>query len=275
MPDTTAPDHAANNAAEDANEVLRTDQDGVATLTLNRPDQYNTLSMSVLRRLQDELESIARQPEVRVVVIAGTGKAFCVGHDLREMQAAPDADSMESLFDTCSAMMQAIVRLPQPVIAKVQGVAAAAGCQLVAQCDMAVAIEDAKFATSGVKLGLFCSTPMVALTRNLPRKKAFEMLMTGELIDAHEAERLGLVNRVVPTTQLDSAVDDLASRIVDKSPLAIRRGKELFYRQYDAPLNDAYEDASRVITENTQDRDARAGIEAFLAKRDMPEWTGE
>jgi len=272
MPDTTP---EAQTIATGPPVLLRNDKDGVATLTLNRGRAYNTLSIGLMAAMQAAFDDIARDAGVRVVVIAAAGDAFCVGHDLNEMRAAPDEGPIRALFEQCGKMMQTITRIPQPVIAKVQGVAAAAGCQLVAQCDMAIAVDSAMFATSGVKLGLFCATPMVAVTRNLPRKKAFEMLMTGDLIDADEAERLGLLNRVVPAAELDAAVDHLTANIVDKSPLAVRRGKELFYRQLEQGLAAAYDEASRVITDNMQDRDARAGIDAFLMKRDMPEWKGE
>ncbi len=273
MPDTAVP--SPGPVATSADVLLRNDRNGVATLTLNRAAAYNTLSTSLLAALQTTLDDIAEDANVRVVVIAAAGNVFSVGHDLNEMHAAPDKGPIGALFDQCSRMMQTISRIPQPVIARVQGIAVAAGCQLVAQCDMAIAADTAMFATSGVKLGLFCATPMVAVTRNMPRKKAFEMLMTGDLVDAHEAERLGLINRAVPLAELDSAVDDICQRIVDKSPIAVRRGKELFYRQLEKGLSAAYADASAVITDNMQDMDARAGIEAFLDKRDMPEWTGE
>ncbi|MAH83563.1 MAG: enoyl-CoA hydratase [Rhodospirillaceae bacterium TMED8] len=252
--------------------LLREDVDGIATLTLNRGDKFNALSGNLMTRMQAELDSIAEDRSVRVVIIAGAGTAFCAGHDLGEMRANPSSKAMQRLFQQCSKMMVSLTRIPQPVIASVHGMATAAGCQLVAQCDLAIASEHATFATSGINVGLFCSTPMVAVTRNLPRKQAMELLMTGDFIDADTAHQYGLVNRVVPTNLLSDAVNQLAANLARKSPVSIARGKALFYRQIEAGIEAAYEDAAKVITENMQDKDTRAGIEAFIEKRPMPVW---
>ena len=251
----------------------REDQDGIATLTLNRPQARNALSAALLQALNEALHAIAADRSVRVVVIAGAGPAFCAGHDLKEIRAEPRRDAYERLFEACSAVMQSIVRLPQPVIAKVHGVATAAGCQLVASCDLAVASTEARFATPGVNIGLFCSTPMVALTRNVGRKQAMEMLLLGELIDADAARQLGLVNRVVPAERLEAEVRAMAAAIVGKSPLTLKIGKEAFYRQLEQGIEGAYAYTSRVMTENMLARDAEEGIDAFLAKR-RPVWRG-
>ncbi len=254
--------------------VLREDRDGVARLTLNRPAQRNALSIALMSALQAEIDALADDPKVKVVVIAGAGPGFCGGHDLKEMRANPGRQAYEALFAQCSKLMMSIVRLPKPVIARVHAVAAAAGCQLVATCDLAVAAESAKFAVNGVNIGLFCSTPMVALTRAIGRKPAMEMLLTGDLIDARAALDYGLVNKVVPDDQLDAAVAELAAKIVAKSPYALAIGKEAFYRQAELGLDEAYAYASQVMTTNMLARDAEAGIDAFIAKRPMPEWQG-
>jgi enoyl-CoA hydratase/carnithine racemase len=254
--------------------LLRADRDGIVTLTLNRPGKYNALSVELLAALQDALDAIAADRSVKVVVLAGAGKAFCAGHDLAEMRADGSRESVKALFARCSRVMETIVAIPQPVIARVHGIATAAGCQLVAQCDLAVAVEEARFATSGINVGLFCSTPMVAVTRNLPRKQAMEMLLTGDFIDAQAALRYGLVNRVVPAEGLDAAVDELARKIASKAPASIAFGKGLFYRQAEAGLAAAYEMAAETMTCNMMTEDARAGIDAFIAKRPMPEWKG-
>ena len=255
--------------------LLRSDADGVATLTLNRPNSFNTLSSELMTAVQTELDRLMTDEAISVVVLAGAGRAFCAGHDLTEMRADPGLEPMGALFTECSRMMTTLTKIPQPVIAKVHGVAAAAGCQLVAQCDLAICAEEAKFGTSGVNLGLFCSTPMVAVTRNMPRKQAMEMLMTGDLIDADMAERWGLVNRVVPTDQLNTAIDDLAGKIASKSRAAVGRGKKLFYTQIEEGLEAAYAEATQAITSNMQDNDARAGIDAFIDKQPMPTWKGK
>ncbi|TVR83625.1 MAG: enoyl-CoA hydratase [Rhodospirillales bacterium] len=252
--------------------VLRHDADGIATLTLNRPQQFNALSVALLAALQAELDRLKDDTSIRVVVLAGAGKAFSAGHDLKEMRENPDRHAIEALFEQCSRVMLSIVGLPQPVIARVHGIATAAGCQLVATCDLAVAADTARFAVSGVNLGLFCSTPMVPLTRNLPRKQAMEMLLTGDFIDAATALHYGLVNRVVPVAQLDAAVADLAGRIGAKSPTAIALGKRLFYRQIEAGLEAAYAEAGKTMTCNMMADDAQAGIDAFIAKQPMPRW---
>jgi enoyl-CoA hydratase/carnithine racemase len=261
-------------ASQGANEavLLRDDRDGIATLTLNRPDKFNALSSELMGAMQDQLDALMDDRTVRVVVIAANGRAFCAGHDLQEMKAMADRAPLEALFKQCSRMMASLTRIPQPVIARVHGVATAAGCQMVAQCDLAVAAEGVRFATSGINLGLFCSTPMVAVTRNLPRKQALEMLYTGEFIDAETARHYGLVNRVVPADRLDRATDDLARTIADKSPRAIQFGKELFYRQIEEGLDAAYDLATETIVQNMLHPDAQGGVAAFLEKQPMPEW---
>ena len=254
--------------------VLRDDRDGIATLTLNRPAQRNALSVGLMTALQTELDRLKDDGSINVVVIAGNGPGFCGGHDLKEMRANPGRQAYEALFTQCSRLMLSIVRLPKPVIARVHSVAAAAGCQLVATCDLAVASESARFAVNGVNIGLFCSTPMVALTRAIGRKPAMEMLLTGDLIDARTALAHGLINKVVPDDQLDAAVAELAGKIVAKSPFALAVGKEAFYRQAELGLEEAYAYASQIMTTNMLARDAEAGIDAFIAKRPMPKWEG-
>jgi enoyl-CoA hydratase/carnithine racemase len=252
--------------------LLRRDQDGVAWLTLNRPQARNALSAALMDALEAELAAIAADTAVKVVVIGGAGPAFCAGHDLREIRAEPRREVYEALFEQCSRLMLAIVRLPKPVIARVHGVATAAGCQLVATCDLAVAADSARFATPGVNIGLFCSTPMVALSRAVGRKDAMGMLLTGDLIDAARAREIGLVNRVVPEAELDAAIAALAGQIAAKSPLVLAIGKEAFYRQAEMDLEGAYRYAAEVMTRNMLARDAGEGIDAFLAKR-QPVWT--
>ena len=253
--------------------LLRHDADGVAWLTLNRPAARNALSVALMEALVDELAAIKPDPAVKVVVIGGAGPAFCAGHDLRELRSNPERGAYQATFELCSRLMTSIVRLPKPVIARVHGVATAAGCQLVASCDLAVATDTARFATPGINIGLFCSTPMVALSRAVGRKAAMEMLLTGELIDAPRAHALGLVNRVVADDELDAAVTALAGQIVAKSPLTLAIGKEAFYRQAEMGLDEAYAYASEVMTQNMLARDAGEGIDAFLGKR-QPVWTG-
>lgn len=253
--------------------LLRDDRAGVTTLTLNRPQQYNTLSEALLTAIQSELTHIAADESVRVVIIAANGKAFCAGHDLKEMRAHPEKAYYDALFAQCSEMMLTINRLPQPVIARVHGLATAAGCQLVAACDLAVAAETATFATSGIRVGLFCSTPAVAVSRNLSRKQAFEMLVTGDFIDAHTAVAQGLINRAVPLAQLDEAVNDYTQAILAKSAVAVRMGKEMFYKQLEMGLTEAYEYAAEVMACNMMAEDAGEGIDAFIEKR-LPEWKG-
>ena len=251
--------------------LLEERADGVLRLTLNRPEARNALSIGLMNALVEALGRAAEDPEARVVVIAGAGPAFCAGHDLRELREDPRRGTYEHIFALCSELMLAIVRLPRPVIAEVHGVATAAGCQLVATCDLALAAEDARFATPGVNIGLFCSTPMVALTRAVGRKAAMQMLLTGELVDAPTARSLGLVNRVVPRPELREAVDGLARQIAGKSALTVKIGKEAFYRQAELDLAAAYRYAAEVMTTNMLARDAGEGIDAFLAKR-APVW---
>ena len=254
--------------------ILRADAEGVATLTLNRPGQFNALSQAMLEALLAELQAIAADKSVRVVVLAGAGKAFCAGHDLKEMRGNTPKAFMQALFRLCGKVMMQIVGMPQPVVARIHGIATAAGCQLVSMCDLAVASDVARFAVSGINVGLFCATPSVGLSRNMGRKEAFEMLVTGDFIDAHEAQRRGLVNRVVPLEQLDAEVARLAASIVAKSPLAIRMGKQMFYKQLEMGLDAAYQQASEVMACNMMCEDAAEGIDAFMAKR-KPVWTGK
>jgi enoyl-CoA hydratase/carnithine racemase len=266
MPDTpNAPDAAL---------VARSDNGGVTTLTLNRPQQFNALSSDLISEVQAALDAIARDATVRVLVIAGAGKAFCAGHDLKELRRNPDRGFARDVFERASRMMLTLTRLPQPVIARVHGVAAAAGCQLVAQCDLAVASAEARFATSGINVGLFCATPAVPLSRNLPRKPAMEMLLTGEFIAAEKALALGLVNRVVDAVALDAEVKQLADAILSKSPAVIAAGKQAFYEQLDATLEGAYGISSKTMACNMLLADAAEGIDAFIGKR-KPVWKGK
>ena len=246
--------------------VLRRDSGAVATLTLNRPDQANTLSEDMLGALTREVEGIAADPHVRVVVLAANGRIFCAGHDLREMSGQEDRAHFEALFSRCSRMMMAIRACPKPVIAKVQGAAVAAGCQLVATCDLAYAAETARFGVSGIDLGLFCSTPSVALSRTVLPKQALEMLFTGRLIDALRAAEIGLINAAVPRDDLDAVVDETASKIAEKLPGAIGLGKELFYRQLEVDVSDAYALAGSRMAENIGDPETRELIGAFLRR---------
>jgi enoyl-CoA hydratase/carnithine racemase len=251
--------------------VLRSDAGGVTTLTLNRPKQYNAINSEVLERLQAELDAIAADSAVRVVVIAANGPAFSPGHDLKEMMANRNEAFIGELFDRCSKVMLTMQSLPQPVIARVQGIATAAGCQVVAACDLAVASSDAKFATSGINLGLFCATPGVPLSRNVSRKRAFEMLFTGAFIDARTALDWGLVNRVVPPEKLDEELAALAKLIIEKPGAVCAAGKRLFYEQIESRLANAYRIASAAITENMLGEDANEGVSAFIEKR-LPVW---
>lgn len=243
------------------------DSSGVVTLTLNRPKQFNALSVEILSAMQTELDNIAQDNNIQVVVIAANGKAFCAGHNLKEMRANTDEAFHRDLFQQCSQMMLTINSMPQVVIAKVQGLATAAGCQLVAACDLAVASDDAKFATSGINVGLFCSTPAVAVSRNLSRKQAFEMLITGEFIDAHTALKQGLINRVALEGQLDATLQSLIDAITTKSSVAIKTGKDMFYKQLEMSLADAYEYASDIMACNMMADDVSEGIDAFIEKR--------
>ncbi len=249
------------------------DERGVVTLTLNRPQAFNALSEAMLAALGDALDALAEDESVRAVVLGASGKAFCAGHDLKEMRAEPSLAYYERLFTQCSAVMLAIQRLDVPVIARVHGIATAAGCQLVAMCDLAVASVDARFAVSGVNVGLFCSTPGVALSRNLSRKAAFEMLVTGDFISAEQARASGLVNRVAAADALDDEVESLVSRIVAKPRVAVAMGKSLFYRQLEKGIEDAYQDAGATMACNMMDPSALEGVKAFIEKR-PPSWTG-
>jgi len=251
--------------------LLRNDVDGVATLTLNRPGQFNSLSEGLLTALQQTLDAIGKDAGVRVVVIAGAGKAFCAGHDLKEMRAHHDKAYMQQLFRQCGRVMTTLTEIPQPVIARVHGIATAAGCQLVAMCDLAVATDSSRFAVSGINVGLFCSTPAVALARNMGRKAAMEMLLTGEFIDAEEALERGLVNRVVPAERLDEEVKALTDSIRGKSAAAVGLGKRLFYRQLEMGLDAAYQLAAETMACNMMCEDAGEGIDAFMQKR-PPAW---
>lgn len=244
---------------------------GVATLRLNRPSARNALSVALMSALEEALADLAGEPEIRSVILSAEGPAFCAGHDLKEMKEHGERDFHERLFVQCSRVMTAIVRLPQPVIAAVHATATAAGCQLVASCDLAIAGASARFATPGVNIGLFCSTPMVALSRTVARKHAMEMLLTGEMVSAHRAAEIGLVNRVVPDADLSAEVSGVAARIASKSGRVLKIGKEAFYRQLEMDLDSAYRYTSEVMTENRMTPDAEEGIGAFLEKR-APTW---
>ncbi|MFD0934378.1 enoyl-CoA hydratase [Methylobacterium trifolii] len=251
--------------------LLRADAEGIATLTLNRGPARNALSMALMGALQDQFDAIREDRSVRVVVLKGAGPAFCAGHDLKEMRAEPGREAVERVFRTCARLMLSIAHLPQPVIAQVHGIATAAGCQLVATCDLAICEDDARFATPGVNIGLFCSTPMVALSRAVSRKAAMEMLLLGEMIDAAEALRIGLVNRTVPASDLSGTVRALAERVASKAPKVLAIGKEAFGRQIELGLEDAYAYTADVMVRNMMMRDAHEGIDAFLTKR-APTW---
>jgi enoyl-CoA hydratase/carnithine racemase len=250
--------------------VLREDREGICTLTLNRPQQMNLLTTEMLSSLQKAFDELRNDSKTRVVILAAAGKGFCAGHDLKEIQALKELPKIEQLFAHCSRMMQTITALPQPVIARVQGAAAAAGCQLVAQCDLAVASEAAKFTTPGVTWGFFCSTPGVAVGRNLLRKRAMEMLLTGEVIDAHKAMEWGLVNRVVPAEGLERETLELARKIAEKPPATVAAGKRAFYEQMDLGVDKAYALASGVISSSFAHDEGRAGMEAFIGKKPPP-----
>lgn len=249
------------------------DDRGVVTLTLNRPQSFNALSEAMLTALGDAFDALAQDDTVRAVVLGASGKAFCAGHDLKEMRAEPSLEYYERLFARCTAVMLSIQRLPVPVIARVQGLATAAGCQLVAMCDLAVAAQDARFAVSGVNVGLFCATPGVTLSRNVPRKAAFEMLVTGEFVSAEQARAVGLVNRVAPADVLDAEVETMVASIVAKPRVAVAMGKALFYRQIDVDIESAYADAGATMACNMMDPSALEGVQAFIEKR-PPAWPG-
>ena len=259
------------NQLADAPLVLRDDSGGVARITLNRAQQFNALSMAMLEALDEALREIAMDRSVRVVVVAANGRAFCPGHDLKEMLGNRTEAFVGALFEKCCHVMAALNDLPQPVIARVHGIATAAGCQLVAACDLAVASDDARFATSGINYGLFCATPGVPVSRGLARKHALEMLLTGEFIDARTALAWGLVNRVVPAAALDDAVRALCDTLLAKPPAVLASGKRFFYRQIEKPLHEAYRDAARVITDQMLGDAALEGVTAFVEKR-KPHW---
>ena len=254
--------------------LLRHNARDIAWLTLNRPKAYNALSGDLMSELISSLNSIANERDIKVVVIKGAGKGFCAGHDLQEMKVNNNETFLENFFAQCCVLMQAIVNLPQPVIAQVHGTAAAAGCQLVASCDLAFADDNATFATPGVNIGLFCSTPMVAVSRKINRKKMMEMLLLGDKIDSRTAVEHGLINRSVPGKLLKETVSQVANKIASKSPLTLKIGKEAFYKQLEMPLSEAYEYTSKVMIQNMQARDAEEGISAFIEKR-LPVWTGK
>jgi len=253
--------------------VLREDRDGVAHLTLNRPGQFNALSDAMLGALMEQLDVVGADETVRAVVIGGAGKAFCAGHDLKEMRGNHTLGFQQALFRKCGKLMMKIQKLPQPVIARIHGIATAAGCQLVSMCDLAVAADVSRYAVSGINVGLFCATPAVGLSRNMGRKEAFEMLVTGDFIDAAEAQRRGLVNRVVPLEQLDEEIARLTASICAKTPVAVRMGKQLFYQQLETGIEAAYQMASETMACNMMTEDAAEGIDAFIAKR-PPRWKG-
>ncbi len=259
------------NAINEPLILSQRDERGVFTLTLNRPQAFNALSEGLLQALQNALEAVARDDGARVVVLASAGKAFCAGHDLKEMRAEPSLAYYQTLFEQCTKVMLTVQQLNVPVIAKVQGIATAAGCQLVAMCDLAVASSTARFAVSGVNYGLFCSTPSVALSRNLSRKAAFEMLVTGDFIGADEAMAKGLVNRVAAPELLDAEVEQLVASIVAKPRMAVALGKQLFYRQLEKGIAAAYDDAGKTMACNMMDEAALEGVQAFIEKR-QPRW---
>jgi enoyl-CoA hydratase/carnithine racemase len=260
-----------SNETQEAPYVLKSVQGGVVTLTMNRGAKFNALSEEMMAALQAEFDALSNDPAARVVVLAADGKAFCAGHDLKQMRAAPSLDYYKTLFSQCSKLMLTIQRLPLPVIARVHGIATAAGCQLVATCDLAVAVEEAKFAVSGVNYGLFCSTPSVALARNVGRKEALEMLLTGEFIDAPTAKARGLVNRVVPAGELDAEIGKLCASILAKPAVAVAMGKQLFYQQLEMGIEAAYQLAGQTMACNMMDEAALEGVQAFVEKR-TPNW---
>jgi len=253
--------------------LIRDDDNGIATLTLNRPQHFHALSSDMLFQLQAALDDISADDSIRVVIIAARGRGFCAGHDLKEVRSSIDKTFHQDLFDSCSKMMLTINSMPQPVIAQIDGIATAAGCQLVANCDLAVATMESRFAVSGINLGLFCSTPAVPLSRNLSRKQALQMLLTGDFISAEQALSYGLINEVVNSNELKQATMDLAHKIAAKSPLAIKLGKQMFYQQLSLDLSSAYAYAGERMACNMDSEDAREGIDAFMEKR-KPEWKG-
>ncbi len=269
MTSTETPEKSTET--EDAPYLLRRDNDGVTTLTFNRPKEMNALSEGMLAALQNELDAIAEDRTVRVVVLAGDTRAFCAGHNLKQMRANYSLEYQKTLFATCTKMMLSVLRLPQPVIARVDGLATAAGCQLVATCDLAIAGQSARFATSGINVGLFCSTPGVAVGRSLSRKHAMDLLLTGDFISAERAAEIGLINSAVPDNRLNAEVDALARKLASKSAYALALGKTAFYKQLEMGVTDAYALAGAEMARNMMDRDAAEGIDAFVEKRD-PQW---
>jgi len=247
--------------------VLEEQENGIVRLTLNRPEQFNSLSEAMLETLQGKLDAIAVNNDARLVILQGVGKAFCAGHDLKEMIVTRKESYYKSLFQQCSRMMMTLNKLPQPVVARVHGIATAAGCQLVGACDLAVASEDARFATSGINVGLFCSTPSVAVSRNIPRKQAMELLLTGDFIDANTALKWGLINRIAPREKLDEEVQKLADAILSKSSVAVFTGKKMFYKQLEKNMEDAYAFAGEIMACNMMTEDVNEGIDAFMKKR--------
>jgi enoyl-CoA hydratase/carnithine racemase len=260
-----------NDAVRTEAALLREDADGVATLTLNHPAKYNAIDSAMLGELQRALDEIAADSKVRVVVVAGAGKAFSPGHDLKELLTNSNEAFVGAMFRRCCNVMLSIRRIPQPVVAKVHGIATAAGCQLVAACDLAVASDDARFATSGINFGLFCATPGVAVSRDISRKRAFEMLFTGEFIDAQTALAWGLVNRIAPRDGLDSATQALVASLIDKPARVMAMGKRFFYEQLEERIDAAYRIAANAITQNMLGEDAQEGVGAFVEKR-KPHW---
>ena len=262
---------ATTSAAESM--VLQEEENGVATITLNRPKQFNALSEAMLATLQEKLEAIAENEAVRLVILQGAGKVFCAGHDLKEMIDTRKEAYYQTLFKQCSNMMMTLNQMPQPVIARIHGIATAAGCQLVAACDLAVAADDARFATSGINVGLFCSTPAVPVSRNIPRKQAMELLLTGEFIDAQTALRWGLINRTSPLEKLDEEIKKLADSILAKSSVAVSTGKKMFYKQIELNIKDAYAFAGEIMACNMMAEDVTEGVDAFINKRQAV-WRG-
>jgi len=256
--------------------LLRSDENAIATLTLNRPTAINALSEEMLAALQNEFDTLANDRSIRVIVLKGAGKAFCAGHDLKQMTAARQAEDggkayFNTLFKQCGTLMTTITKMPQPVIAQVHGIATAAGCQLVASCDLAIAAQGTRFGVNGINIGLFCSTPMVALSRNIPRKQAFEMLTTGDFIEANRAAELGLINHAVAHDDLDKATQEMAEKLSAKLAVAVKIGKESFYKQLEMGLEEAYDFTGSAMAENMLFRETEKGVAAFLDKR-KPEW---
>ena len=263
----TAEKQITETVQESGSPVLEEQENGIVRLTLNRPEQFNSLSEAMLATLQEKIDAIAENKAAKLVILQGVGKAFCAGHDLKEMIAKREETYYKSLFQQCSRMMMTLNKIPQPVIARVHGIATAAGCQLVGACDLAVASEDARFATSGINVGLFCSTPSVPVSRNIPRKQAMELLLTGEFIDATTALKWGLINRIAALEKLDEEVQKLADAILSKSSVAVFTGKKMFYKQLEKNMEDAYAFAGEIMACNMMAGDVNEGIDAFVKKR--------